>query len=74
MSTSWFSSSDSVATTSWFTDTSTSSSGIYVATSTTSLVVGMGEKTLSTQTGLAYTTGIRLRISSYDSPTLYWME
>lgn len=42
-------------------------------TSTTSNVIGAGTKTFSTQTGLSYQNGVRLRASSSGAPT-NWME
>jgi len=45
----------------------------YEATSTTSLTMGLGPQTVSTQTGLAYTPGCRARMSSNGNPT-NWME
>jgi hypothetical protein len=45
----------------------------YQATSTTSLAIGTGAKTLTTQSGLAYSIGARARISSSSAPT-NWME
>jgi hypothetical protein len=45
----------------------------YKATSTTSLVVGTGTKTFTTQSGLAYAAGARVRASSNGTPTS-WME
>jgi len=45
----------------------------YAATSATSLAVGMGSKVFTTQAGLAYTNGARVRASS-SSNTANWME
>jgi hypothetical protein len=45
----------------------------YQATSTTSLTLGMGSQTITTQPGLAYTVGARVRMSSRADPT-QWME
>jgi hypothetical protein len=45
----------------------------YKATSTTSVVVGTGTKTFTTQSGLAYAAGARVRASSNGTPTS-WME
>jgi hypothetical protein len=45
----------------------------YDGSSTTSLAVGVGSKTLTTQGGLAYVIGSRLRVASSGSPT-NWME
>lgn len=45
----------------------------YAATSATSLAVGAGSKVFTTQAGLAYLTGARVRVSSLGSPT-NWME
>lgn len=43
----------------------------YLATSTTSFTVGTGSITVTTQSGLAYTAGARVRISSSASPANY---
>lgn len=45
----------------------------YVATSTTSLAIGTGSKAFTTQSGLAYTNGARVRASS-AAGTTNWME
>lgn len=45
----------------------------YGGTSTTSLVIGTGSKAFTTQAGLAYTNGARVRASSSANPT-NWME
>jgi hypothetical protein len=45
----------------------------YLATSTSSLAVGTGAKTFQTQTGLAYTIGVRVRAASNSTPNS-WME
>jgi hypothetical protein len=45
----------------------------YLATSTSSLAIGTGSKTFTTQTNLAYSPGARVRASSNGSPT-NWME
>jgi hypothetical protein len=45
----------------------------YQTTSTTSLTIGTGALTLTTQSGLAYSVGARVRLSSTASPT-NWME
>jgi hypothetical protein len=45
----------------------------YQATSSTSLTIGTGSQTLTTQSGLAYTVGARARVASSTSPT-NWME
>jgi hypothetical protein len=45
----------------------------YYATSATSLAIGTGSKTLTTQAGLAYVAGARVRITSTGTPTA-WME
>jgi hypothetical protein len=45
----------------------------YQATSTTSLPLATGSVTVFTQSGLAYTTGARVRLSSSGTPTS-WME
>jgi hypothetical protein len=45
----------------------------YGGTSTTSLFVGTGPQTLTTQTNLAYAPGVRVRVASNASPTS-WME
>ena len=45
----------------------------YTATSSTSLTIGTGFKTLSTQAGTAYTAGSRVRIVETGTPT-NWME
>ena len=41
----------------------------YMATSTTSVVIGTGSKTFTTQAGLAYLAGDRVRVSSSATPT-----
>lgn len=43
----------------------------YLATSATSVAIGTGSKTFTTQTGLAYTIGARARASSASVPTNY---
>jgi hypothetical protein len=43
----------------------------YTATSTTSLTIGTGSQTLTTQAGLAYSVGARVRISYTTTPTDY---
>jgi hypothetical protein len=43
----------------------------YAATSTTSLTIGTGSKTFATQTGLAYSAGVRARASSASDTTQY---
>jgi hypothetical protein len=45
----------------------------YLATSTTSLTIGAGIKTVVTQSGLAYSAGARIRLSSASGVT-NWME
>lgn len=45
----------------------------YIATSGTSLTIGFGTKTFTTQPGLAYTVGARARAASNGTPTT-WME
>lgn len=45
----------------------------YYATSATSLTIGTGSKTFTTQAGLAYVVGARVRITSTGTPTA-WME
>jgi hypothetical protein len=45
----------------------------YLATSATSLAIGTGSKTFTTQAGLAYTVGARARAASNATPT-NWME
>jgi hypothetical protein len=45
----------------------------YVATSATSVTIGTGSHTFTTQAGLAYTVGVRTRVSSNSAPT-NWME
>lgn len=45
----------------------------YGGTSTTSLAIGTGSKVFTTQAGLAYLTGARVRASSASGPT-NWME
>lgn len=46
-----------------------SATSVYGGTSTTSLVIGTGSKTFSTQPKLSYTVGARLRASSAADPT-----
>ncbi len=46
----------------------------YAATSTTSRTLGTGSMTVTTQTGLAYVAGTRVRLSSAASPTTHYME
>lgn len=46
----------------------------YGGTSTTSLSIGTGSKTLTTQRGRAYVVGSRIRIASAAAPTSKWME
>lgn len=46
----------------------------YGATSTTSLAIGTGSKTFTTQSGLAYSAGARVRASSAADPTTHYME
>ncbi|SFN02519.1 hypothetical protein SAMN05216573_10773 [Bradyrhizobium sp. Rc3b] len=46
----------------------------YGGTSTTSLAIGTGSKAFTTQAGLAYTNGARVRASSAANPTTDWME
>ncbi|MHC4051374.1 hypothetical protein [Bradyrhizobium sp. 25ACV] len=46
----------------------------YGGTSTTSLAIGTGSKVFTTQAGLAYTNGARVRASSAANPTTDWME
>ena len=43
----------------------------YTAGSTTSLAIGVGSKTFTTQSGLAYTVGARVRAASNATPTNY---
>jgi len=43
----------------------------YAATSTTALTIATGPQSFITQTGLAYTTGVRCRASSRGSPSSY---
>ena len=43
----------------------------YTATSTTSLTIGIGSQSLTTQTGLAYTAGARIRLSSSANSSNY---
>lgn len=45
----------------------------YLATSTTNLSIATGPVTVTTQTGLAYQPGARVRLSSNSAPT-QWME
>lgn len=45
----------------------------YLATSVTSLTIGTGSKSFTTQEGLAYTAGARVRTSS-EADTSNWME
>jgi hypothetical protein len=45
----------------------------YAATSATSVAIGTGSKTFATQTGLAYSAGARVRITSAAN-TANWME
>lgn len=45
----------------------------YLATSTSSVAIGTGSKTFTTQSGLAYTVGARVRVSS-EGDTSNWME
>jgi hypothetical protein len=45
----------------------------YVATSTSSLALGLGSHVFATQAGLAYAPGVRARASSNGTPTA-WME
>ena len=46
----------------------------YAATSTTSLTIGTGSKVFTTQSGLAYVAGSRVRAASNASPAVNWME
>ena len=46
----------------------------YAATSTTSLAIGTGSKSFTTQSGLAYSSGARVRASSAANPTVDYME
>ncbi|WP_245448790.1 carbohydrate-binding protein [Bradyrhizobium ottawaense] len=46
----------------------------YGGTSTTSLALGTGSKAFTTQAGLAYTNGARVRASYAADPSNYWME
>lgn len=46
----------------------------YAGTSTSSVAIGAGSKVFATQTGLAYVSGSRVRVSSVASPTDTWME
>lgn len=46
----------------------------YAATSGSSVALGSGSKTFTTQSGLPYVAGARVRIASTASPTLEWME
>lgn len=46
----------------------------YAATSTTSRTLDTGSMTVTTQTGLAYVAGTRVRLSSAASPTTHYME
>ena len=45
----------------------------YTATSTTSVALGAGNVTVTVPSGLAYTVGARVRLTSFSSPT-NWME
>jgi hypothetical protein len=45
----------------------------YAATSTSSLSISLGQITLTTQPGLAYTPGARVRIAAQSAPT-NWIE
>jgi Collagen triple helix repeat (20 copies) len=49
------------------------SGSAYPATSTTNLLIGVGNKTLTTQSGLAYLPGARIRVVS-NSNSVNWME
>jgi hypothetical protein len=46
----------------------------YAATSVTSFAVATGSKAFTTQAGLAYTAGARVRVSSAAAPTTNYME
>lgn len=46
----------------------------YGGTSTTSLAIGTGSKVFTTQSGLAYQNGARVRASSAANPSTNWME
>lgn len=46
----------------------------YVGTSTTSRTIGTGSMTFTTQAGLAYAIGTRLRFTSAANPTTHYME
>ncbi len=46
----------------------------YAATSTTSLTIGTGSKTFTTQASLAYLAGNRIRAASAANPTVNYME
>ncbi|MGY4370744.1 hypothetical protein ACVW1A_006809 [Bradyrhizobium sp. LB1.3] len=46
----------------------------YGGTSITSLAIGTGSKAFTTQAGLAYTNGARVRASYTGDPVNYWME
>src|SRR5262245_15828971 len=46
----------------------------YNGSSTSTLTVGTGSKTLTTQAGLAFDVGVRTRIALSSSPATTWME
>lgn len=46
----------------------------YAATSATSLSIGTGSKTLTTQKNRAYVVGSRIRVASAAAPTTKWLE
>lgn len=46
----------------------------YAGTSTTSVALGTGSKTITTQMGLAYVVGARVRATSAANPTTHYME
>jgi len=46
----------------------------YLATSVSSVTIGLGSKTFVTQAGLAYTAGARVRVSDTGSPTANYVE
>ncbi len=46
----------------------------YLATSVSSVTIGLGSKTFVTQAGLAYTVGARVRVSDTGSPTTNYVE
>jgi hypothetical protein len=46
----------------------------YTATSATSATIGLGSVTMTTQAGLAYTAGARVRLAATSAPAADWME